>query len=171
MQDQLSQNATGAANQLLDALSEAIKGAVLKHRPGALADAEQIDQAARDQADAVMSVLDAMGYIVPGVPALAVVLRDFKVTHDRLTLTMLALRILNMLAFSEVVTPESKPARQFIDDYLQGKNHGPAGEPMLWPGRLPGLANLLREWGFVPTIALPGQASFVARAQPPVVVQ
>jgi hypothetical protein len=117
-----------------------------------------------DTADVIMNLLTERGHVVPGVPPLLKVLADFKVTHDRLTLTMLALRTLNMLTFTEVRTPESKPARQFIDDYLLGKNHGPAGEPMLWPGRLPGLASLFREWGFMPTIAFPGQPSFVARA-------
>lgn len=166
MQGQLSQNAP--ADDV--PLPVKLQAAIMAEFPSPLAEGPQRADAVAKQTAAVMKVLVDEGHVVPGVPPLTRVLSDFKVTHDKLTLTTLALRILNMLAFTEIQTPESKPARKFIDDYLAGVNHGPAGEPMLWPGRLPGLANLLREWGFVPTIALPGQPSFVARAAPPVAV-
>jgi hypothetical protein len=144
-------------------LADAIKDTLLRLRPSALADTEQIDQAARDQADAVMALLIEGGHVIPGAPPAMQILRDAQSFAERLTLSNLACRILNMLAFSNVQTPETKPARQWIDDYLEGRNHGPIGQPMLWPGRLPGMASLLRDWGFMPTIAVPGQPSYVAR--------
>lgn len=126
---------------------------------------------AYDTADAIVLLLESLGHVLPGAPPAQRIFNDAKRFHDQLTLTALALRILNMLAFNNVQTPETKPARKWIDDYLQGVNHGPAGQPMLWPGRLPGMAAMLRDWGFVPTIALPGQPSYVARAQPNPTVQ
>jgi hypothetical protein len=152
-------------------LVQAITDTLLRLRPSALAEGEQIDQACRDQAEAVVQLLEAEGHVLPGAPPAAQIFADAKRFHDQLTLTALALRVLNMLAFNNVQTPETKPARKWIDDYLQGVNHGPAGQPMLWPGRLPGMAAMLRDWGFVPTIALPGQPSFVARAMPNPTVQ
>jgi hypothetical protein len=124
-----------------------------------------------DTADLVVQLLVEQGHVLPGAPPAQRIFDDAKRFHDQLTLTALALRILNMLAFNNVQTPETKPARKWIDDYLTGTHHGPAGQPMLWPGRLPGMAAMLRDWGFVPTIALPGQASYVARAQPNQTVQ
>lgn len=147
-------------------LVQEITDTLLRLRPSALAEGEQIDQACRDQADAVMALLEERGHVLPGAPPAQKILEDAKQFAMKLTLSNLALRILNMLAWSNVDTPESKPARRWLEDYLEGKNHGPVGYPMLWPGRLPGMANLLRQWGFVPTIALPGQPSYVARALP-----
>lgn len=118
------------------------------------------------EAGAITLVLQSLGHVLPGAPPAQQILEDAKSFAARLTLSNLALRILNMLAWSNVQTPESKPARRWLEDYLEGRNHGPVGHPMLWPGKLPGLASLLRQWGFVPTIAAPGQASYVARAMP-----
>lgn len=143
-----------------------IKAALMERFPSPLAEGAQRAQAVEDMATAVVQLLEERGHVLPGAPPAQRILQDAKRIHDQLTLTALALRILNMLAFNNVQTPETKPARQWIDDYLTGKNHGPAGQPMLWPGRMPGMAAMLRDWGFVPTIALPGSPSFVARAQP-----
>lgn len=120
-----------------------------------------------DTADAIVAMLIEAGHVIPGAPPAVQILEDAKSFAGRLTLSNLALRVLNMLAWSNVETPETKPARRWLEDYLEGKNHGPVGYPMLWPGRLPGLANMLRQWGFMPTIAQPDQASYVARAVAP----
>jgi hypothetical protein len=115
------------------------------------------------QADAVMDLLVQRGHYLPGAPCAQVILDDAKSFAERLTITTLALRLLNMLAFANVQTPETKGARRWLDDYLEGKNHGPAGKPMLWPLRLPGICSLLREWGFEPTPTMP---PWVARSLP-----
>lgn len=133
--------------------------------------ADEIATIHEDQAEVVMRLLEALGHVLPGAPPAARIFADAKRFHDQLTLSNLALRVLNMLAFNEVQTPESRPARKWIEDYLQGVNHGPVGQPMLWPGRMPGMAAMLRDWGFVPTIAIPGQPSYVARAVPNPTVQ
>lgn len=119
----------------------------------------------------IMSHLVETGHVVPGAPPASHILRDAQSFAERLTLSNLALRILNMLAFSSITTPETAGARRWIDDYLEGRNHGPVGHPMLWPGGLPGMAKLLGDWGFKPTIAVPGSPSFVARALDPVTQQ
>lgn len=115
------------------------------------------------QAAAIMSKLMERGHYLPGAPCAQIILDDAKSFADRLTITTLALRLLNMLAFAHVHTPETKGARRWIDDYLEGKNHGPAGKPMLWPVKLPGICSLLREWGFEPTPTMP---PWVARSLP-----
>lgn len=114
-------------------------------------------------ADAIMAKLNERGHYLPGAPCAQIILNDAKSFAERLTITTLALRLLNMLAWANVETPESKPARQWLDDYLEGKNHGPAGKPMLWPVRLPGICALMREWGFEPTPTMP---PWVARSLP-----
>jgi hypothetical protein len=118
--------------------------------------------------DGIMQLLMDRGHYLPGAPPAQQILEDAKSFAERLTLTTLALRILNMLAWEAIQTPESKPARRWLDDYLEGKNHGPVGHPMLWPARLPGLAHLLTEWGFQPT---PTRPAFVARVLPNPTVQ
>jgi hypothetical protein len=167
---ELSQDAPQPADH---SLRDAIVSELLRLRPNLIAMRtsattggleEVVDQACRDQADAVVQLLIETGHVIPGAPPAEQILADAKSFAARLTLSNLALRILNMLAWSNVETPESKPARRWLEDYLEGKNHGPVGQPMLWPGKLPGLCHLLREWGFMPTIAQPGQASYVARA-------
>lgn len=114
-------------------------------------------------ADAIMQLLMDRGYYLPGAPPAAKIFDDAKSFAERLTLSNLALRLLNMLAWSKVGTAESKPARRWLDDYLEGKNHGPVGKPMLWPRGLPGIAHLLTQWGFEPT---PTNPAFVARSLP-----
>lgn len=115
------------------------------------------------QADAVMDLLVQRGHYLPGAPCAQIILDDAKSFAERLTITTLALRLLNMLAWANVETPESKPARKWLDDYLEGRNHGPAGKPMLWPVRLPGICALMRDWGFEPTPTMP---PWVARSLP-----
>lgn len=122
--------------------------------PGALA---------ASQADAVMALLNECGHYLPGAPPAAQILKDAQEFASKLILSNLALRILNMLAFSKVQTPETAGVRRWLDDYLEGRNHGPVGAPMLWPGRMPGICHLLKEWGFEPTKTMP---PFVARSLP-----
>lgn len=148
-------------------LADDIKDALLRLRPSPGMTVEEIDQATRDQADAVMALLVESGHYLPGRPPAERILQDAKSFAERLTLSNLALRILNMLAWTALQTPETKPARKWLDDYLEGRNHGPVGKPMLWPAQLPGMASLLREWGFQPTPTMP---PFVARATAPTLV-
>lgn len=164
---ELSQETTQPADH---SLHDEIKDTLLRHRPNiatmrtsATTDGleEVVDQACRDQADAVMTLLVERGHFLPGAPPARQILDDAKSFAERLTLSNLALRILNMLAWEAIQTPESKPARKWIDDYLEGRNHGPVGRPMLWPAKLPGMAHLLRQWGFEPTPTTP---AFVARS-------
>lgn len=117
----------------------------------------------RTAADAIMEILNERGHYLPGAPCAQIILDDAKSFADRLTITTLALRLLNMLAFAHVHTPETAGARKWLDDYLEGKNHGPAGKPMLWPARLPGICALLKDWGFQPTPTMP---PWVARQLP-----
>lgn len=149
-------------------LQEQIKEWLSAHGPDG--PDETFEQVIPRLAESVMTLLIETGHVIPGAPPARQILHDAQQFAGQLILSKLAARILNMLAFSNIKTPETKPARKWIDDYLEGKNHGPIGRPMLWPGGLPGMAQLLRDWGFVPTIAQPGQQSYVARAiQPPTV--
>lgn len=109
----------------------------------------------------VAETLISLGHLVPGAPPANIILRDARQFAEKLTLSNLALRIMRMVTMTGIKTKESKATERWIRDYLDGKNHGPAGQPMLWPGTLPGLVALLREWGFVPT---PGRPAYVARA-------
>jgi hypothetical protein len=118
----------------------------------------------------IMTLLVDRGHYLPGCPPAAAILADAKSFAERLTLSNLALRILNMLAWSAIETPETKPARRWIENYLEGKGHGPVGQAMLWPGNLPGMSQMLRDWGFMPTVATPGQPAYVARAVAPLAV-
>ncbi len=117
-------------------------------------------------ADGVMQLLNERGHIIPGMPPAGQILADARDFAERLTIVTLALRLLNMLAYLTVATPETRPAKRWLDDYLEGRNHGPAGKPMLWPHQLPGIASMLRDWGFMPT---PSKPAYVTKA-PPVTV-
>lgn len=140
---------------------------LLQDMPSALADDRQRQDAAAKMAANVVQLLLDRGHYLPGMPPAERILQDAKSFAERLTLSNLALRILNMLAWTALQTPETKPARKWLDDYLEGRNHGPVGKPMLWPAQLPGLASLLREWGFQPTPTMP---PYVARATAPTLV-
>lgn len=149
-------------------LYDQVAETLLALRPAVGADLEQIDQATRDQAQAIMHLLNEEGHYMPGCPPARQILEDAKSFAFQLMITMLALRVLNMLANETIATPESKGATKFINDYIEGKNHGPAGKPMLWPKTLPGLAHLFRQWGYRPTDTTP---AFVARGGGPLSVQ
>lgn len=144
-------------------LPEAIRDRLLTLRPPAGADAETIDQAARDSADAVMELLQARGHFLPGCPPAAQILKDAQQFAGQFTLALLTVRLLRMLN-TRIVTPETKPMERWLNDYIDGRNHGPIGKPMLWPKDLPGLADQLRGWGYMPTPTTP---SFVARQPTP----
>lgn len=111
-------------------------------------------------ADRVMALLNETGHYLPGAPPAAQIVKDARSFAERLTLSNLALRVYVMLSGMTVETPETKPARKWMDDYIEGKNHGPVGQAMLWPKNLPGLSHMLRQWGFQPTPTVP---PFVAR--------
>lgn len=162
MTDQLMQDAAATPAPETPLIDE-ITDTLLRLRPSALAEGEQIDQACRDQAEAVMQLLMDRGHYLPGAPPAQRILDDAKSFAERLVLSNLTARIIAMLYTTAIETPESKPAKRWIDDYLEGKNHGPIGKPMLWPARLPGMAHLLRQWGFEPTPTMP---PFVARSLP-----
>lgn len=121
------------------------------------------DGLADEQANKIMAILNERGHYLPGAPCAQVILNDAKSFAERLTIVTLALRLLNMLTGLTLDTPETRPAKKWIEDYLEGRNHGPAGKPMIWPLQLPGICALLREWGFEPTPTMP---PFVARSLP-----
>lgn len=141
-------------------LPEEVRDLLLAMRPPAGADAEQIDQAARDQADAIMHLLNERGHYLPGCPPAAQILKDAEQFAGQFMLSMLCVRLLRMLN-TRIVTQETKPMERWLTDYIDGKNHGPIGKPMFWPQNLPGLADQLRQWGYAPTETRP---PFVARA-------
>lgn len=173
---ELSQEATQPADHTLrDAIAELVYGTSQEsvEHPwemvrGEPPSARPVVNDAYDTADTIVALLTEQGHVVPGAPPAATILRDAKQFAEQLILSNLALRILSMLAWSHIETPETKPARRFIEDYLDGKNHGPAGKPMLWPAKMPGLAHMLRDWGFEPTPTLP---PYVARSAPKLTVQ
>lgn len=113
--------------------------------------------------EAIMQLLMERGHFMLGMPPAAAILKDAQSFAERLTLSNLALRCFAMLGSLDIETPETVPAKRWIVDYLEGKNHGPVGQPMLWPAQLPGMASMLRDWGFEPTPTTP---AYVARALP-----
>lgn len=144
---------------LIDEINEVI----MLHYPSPLAEGDQRVAAVKEQAGAVMALLMERGHFLPGAPPAARILADAKSFAERLTLSNLALRCFAMLGALMVDTPETKPAKHWIVDYIDGKNHGPVGAPMLWPTHLPGMAKMLTDWGFEPTPTTP---AYVARALP-----
>lgn len=124
---------------------------------------EIVGQEATDPAsiaNEIMLALAEQGHVIPHLPPAKEILADAELFAEQLILANLALRIVRMVILTGLETSETEPARRFIRDYLDGKNHGPAGKAMLWPARLPGLAGLLRQWGFEPT---PTEPQYVAR--------
>lgn len=119
-------------------------------------------------AGAVMALLNERGHVMPGFPPARQILRDAEQFAGQLILANLTVRIMAMLATVTIENPETKPTRKWLNDYLDGKNHGPVGKPMLWPGQLPALASMLRSWGYQPTPTTP---AFVARARPNALTQ
>lgn len=110
-------------------------------------------------ADKIMELLHARGHVLPGCPAAAQILKDAQQFAGQYTLAVLCIRLLRMLN-TRIVTPETKGTEKWLNDYLDGRNHGPVGKPMLWPGGLVGLSDQLRQWGYQPT---PTKPAFVAR--------
>lgn len=113
-------------------------------------------------ANAVTHLLNERGHYLPGCPPAAQILQDAQQFAGQFMLAMLCVRLLRMLN-TRIVTPETKGMERWLNDYIDGKNHGPVGKPMFWPGGLPGLAQQLRQWGYAPTDTRP---QFVARARP-----
>lgn len=109
--------------------------------------------------DSIMHLLNERGHYLPGCPPAAQILNDAQQFAGQLQLAMLCVRLLRMVN-TGIITPESKPLERWLNDYIDGRNHGPIGKPMFWPQNLPGLAHQLREWGFQPT---PTKPPFVAR--------
>jgi hypothetical protein len=160
---ELSQETNGAEPQAdapIPELREELVRTIAEVAAASRIDTQGIESAA---ADAIMNLLNERGHYLPGCPPAQRILDDAKSFAERLTLSNLACRVLFMLAWSTIETPESRPARKWVEDYLEGRGHGPIGKPMLWPARLPGLAGLLREWGFEPSPSMP---PYVARSLP-----
>lgn len=109
----------------------------------------------------IVTGLIELGHVVPGMPPAARIVEDTRMFAEKLILSNLALKIVRMKILSRVQTPETLATVAWLRDYFDGKNHGPAGGPMLWPTTLPALCVNLREWGFIPT---PGTPAYVARA-------
>jgi hypothetical protein len=124
----------------------------------ALRPTDHVDVEARC-ADGIMHLLNERGHYLPGCPPAAQILKDAQQFAGQLQLAMLVVRLLRMLN-TRIVTPETKGLEKWLNDYMDGRNHGPVGKPMLWPGGLPGLADQLRQWGYQPT---PTRPAFVAR--------
>lgn len=112
------------------------------------------------RASGVMALLNETGHYLPGLPSADVILNDARRFAEELTLSNLALRLIRMTIMTGILTPESKGSERWLRDYLDGRNHGPVGKPMLWPAKLPGLAGLMRDWGYKPT---PTKPAFVTR--------
>lgn len=119
--------------------------------------------ASKATADAIMHLLNERGHYLPGCPPAAQILKDAQQFAGQLSLAMLVIRLLRILD-TKIETPESKGTRRWLLEYIDGKNHGPVGRPMLWPSGLKGLAGMLREWGYQPT---PTNPPFVARRPEP----
>lgn len=119
------------------------------------------------QRDAVMELLNERGHVLPGCPPAARIRADAEEFAAKFILAQLTIRLLRMLN-AGIVTPETKGMTRWLNDYIDGRNHGPVGAPMLWPSGLKGLAGQLRTWGFQPT---PTNPPFVARRVEPVTVQ
>lgn len=114
--------------------------------------------------DAIMHLLNERGHYLPGCPPAAQILQDAQQFAGQFMLSLLAVRLLRMLN-TKIVTPETKGMERWLNDYIDGKNHGPIGKPMFWPSGLPGLADQLRKWGYMPT---PTNPPYVARQTAPV---
>lgn len=141
-------------------LAEEIRDLIMATAPPSLAEGEKRDALLRQQADAIMHLLNERGHYLPGCPPAAQILKDAEQFAGQFMLSMLCVRLLRMLN-TRIVTQETKPMERWLNDYIDGKNHGPIGKPMFWPQNLPGLAQQLRQWGYAPTETRP---SFVARA-------
>lgn len=144
---------------LRDEIAELVKA----NLPALREDGWKEESEASDQiASAVMHLLRERGHIIEGAPPARQILDDAQQFAAKLTLAMLCVRLVRVAA-SPIKTPESKAMERWLNDYLDGRNHGPIGKPMFWPSNLPGLCDQLRDWGFRPTDSRP---KFVARMTP-----
>lgn len=116
-------------------------------------------------ADSIMHLLNERGHYLPGCPPARQILKDAEQFAGQFTLAVLCCRLLRMLN-TKIVTPETRGMELWLNDYLDGKNHGPIGKPMLWPHSLKGVCEQLRQWGYQPTATTP---AFVARVAHPAV--
>lgn len=110
---------------------------------------------------AVRTVLREGGWIMDGVPPVRQVLADARQYSDELVLTKLVARFFRLMVLGAVIIPETPAAMDWLRDYIDGTHrvHGPLGKPMIWPGRLPAIEQLLRGWGFQPTPTTPQYVS------------
>lgn len=148
-------------------LPEEIKALIYATAPPSLAEGEQREKLLADQASAIVHLLAERGHYLPGCPPASQILKDAQQFAGQLMLAMLVIRLLRLLG-TKIVTPETKPTERWLTDYIEGRNHGPVGKPMFWPAGLPGLAGMLREWGYAPTATHP---PFVSRAIQPMTIQ
>lgn len=158
--DTPANGADAPETEALKSLRAEIFELICQTTPPALAEGEQRDKLLGQQADAIMHLLNERGHYLPGCPPAAQILKDAEQFAGQFMLSMLCVRLLRMLN-TRIVTPETKGMERWLNDYIDGKNHGPVGKPMFWPGGLPGLAQQLRQWGYAPTDTRP---QFVARA-------
>lgn len=107
--------------------------------------------------DAVVQVLHGGGWVIPGAPPASRLLDDARQFAERTILSELAVRLFRTLVLGNIVLPETPAAMDWLKEWIDGsrQGHGPIGKPMIWPDRLPGVANLLRQWGFQPTPTVP----------------
>jgi hypothetical protein len=127
-------------------LEGAIRRAIAEHQG---ITSESIDQ----QGKAVLNVLQTLGWVLPGVPPVKQVLADARQFSDELVLHKLVIRFFRVMILGGVVLTDTPAAMDWLRDYVDGTHtvHGPLGKPMIWPGRLTQVCDLLRGWGFQPT--------------------
>ncbi len=137
-------------------LQTAIRAAVSRYGSGPLS-VRVLDETT----DAVMALLRNDGWIKDGVPPVVQVLADGQQFSDELVLTKLVARFFRVLILGGIVIVETPAAMEWLKDYIDGTHrvHGPLGKPMIWPGRLPSIVQLLRDWGFQPTATNPQYVS------------
>lgn len=109
----------------------------------------------------IVRLLVDNGIVMHGVPPVQQVLADARQYSDELVLTKLVIRFFRVMILGAVIIPETPAAMDWLRDYIDGthKVHGPLGKPMIWPGRLPQICDLLRGWGFQPTPTNPQYVS------------
>lgn len=96
-------------------------------------------------------------------PSMQSVMKDAQHFAERVILAELAVRLFRTLVLGNFVHADTPAAMNWLKDWIDGtmEGHGPMGRgPMIWPDRLPFVAGLLRQWGFMPT---PTQPPYVMR--------
>lgn len=146
------------APSLRDELAQLVQTQMMARETGG--EAREPSDWERQFADSILHLLNERGHYMPGCPPAAQILRDAEQFAGQFMLAMLCVRLLRMLN-TQIITPETKGMEKWLTDYIDGRNHGPIGKPMLWPGGLKGLSEQLRQWGYQPT---PTRPQFVGRA-------